>query len=96
MQKRLSDLGKLLSILTIGLCVLLFTLAVWQKRDVMEMLLTAISLAVAAVPEGLPTAANDCAGAGRGRKWRGLAMIVRAVFRPWKRRLGAVSVVCSR
>ena len=55
MQKRLSDLGKLLSILTIGLCVLLFALAVWQKRDVMEMLLTAISLAVAAVPEGLPT-----------------------------------------
>lgn len=55
LQKRLSDLGKLLSILTIGLCVLLFALAVWQKRDVMEMLLTAISLAVAAVPEGLPT-----------------------------------------
>ena len=54
LQKRLSDLGKLLSILTIGLCVLLFALAVWQKRDVMEMLLTAISLAVAAVPEGLP------------------------------------------
>lgn len=47
--------GETIEYSTIGLCVLLFALAVWQKRDVMEMLLTAISLAVAAVPEGLPT-----------------------------------------
>ncbi len=82
LQKRLSDLGKLLSILTIGLCVLLFTLAVWQKRDVMEMLLTAISLAVAAVPEGLPTTVTIVLALGV-TKWRGLARSC-AVFRPWK------------
>lgn len=54
LQKRLSDLGKVLSLTAVFLCALLFVLAVVQKRDVMEMLITAISLAVAAVPEGLP------------------------------------------
>ena len=54
LQKRLADLGKLLGGLALGLCAALFALALIQGRDVMEMLLTAISLAVAAVPEGLP------------------------------------------
>lgn len=53
LQKRLADLGKLLSILAVGICAFLFLVAVLQKRDVGDMLLTAISLAVAAVPEGL-------------------------------------------
>ena len=51
LQKRLADLGKVLSAVSVILCVLLFLIAVCQKRDVMEMLITAISLAVAAVPE---------------------------------------------
>lgn len=54
LQKRLGDLGKVLSVVSVLLCVLLFLIALIQKRDVMEMLITAISLAVAAVPEGLP------------------------------------------
>ena len=54
LQKRLGELGTFLSILAVGLCTILFLAAVWQKRDVGEMFLTAISLAVAAVPEGLP------------------------------------------
>ena len=54
LQKRLADLGKVLSTVSIFLCVLLFFIAVLQKRDIGEMLITAISLAVAAVPEGLP------------------------------------------
>lgn len=54
LQKRLADLGKILGTVSVFLCVLLFGMAVLQKRDVGEMLITAISLAVAAVPEGLP------------------------------------------
>ena len=54
LQKRLSEVGRVLSLTAIGLCALLFGMAVLQKRDVLEMLITAISLAVAAVPEGLP------------------------------------------
>ena len=54
LQKRLGDLGKLLSIVAVVLCAALFAIAVIQKRDIADMLITAISLAVAAVPEGLP------------------------------------------
>ena len=54
LQKRLADLGKILGTVSVFLCVLLFGMAILQKRDVGEMLITAISLAVAAVPEGLP------------------------------------------
>ena len=53
LQKRLGDLGKLLSIVSVFLCMMLFFIALLQKRDVMEMLITAISLAVAAVPLSL-------------------------------------------
>ena len=54
LQKRLGDLGTVLSILAVGLCAVLFLMAIFQKRDAGEMFLTAIPLAVAAVPEGLP------------------------------------------
>lgn len=60
LQKRLGDLGKLLSILSLGLCAGLFLLAVFQHRNIPEMLLVAISLAVAAVPEGLPAVVTIC------------------------------------
>ena len=54
LQKRLADLGKMLGVVAIALCVALFLIALVQGRNVVEMLITAISLAVAAVPEGLP------------------------------------------
>ncbi len=47
LQKRLADLGKLLSIIAIVLCVILFGIAMLQQRNLPEMLITAISLAVA-------------------------------------------------
>ena len=46
LQKRLADLGKVLSILAVGICVFLFVVAVLQRRDIGDMLLTAISLAI--------------------------------------------------
>ena len=60
LQKRLGDMGKLLSILSLGVCAALFLLAVFQHRNIPEMLLVAISLAVAAVPEGLPAVVTIC------------------------------------
>ena len=53
LQKRLEELGKVLGFIAIGICVLIFVIALFQKRDLFEMFLTAISLAVAAIPEGL-------------------------------------------
>ena len=49
LQKKLGALGKWLSILSLLLCGILFLIAVFQKRNIFDMLVTAISLAVAAV-----------------------------------------------
>ena len=92
LQKRLGDLGGALSILAVALCAALFGLAVWQKRDVGEMLITAISLAVAAVPEGLPAVVTIVLALSVSRMAR-VHTIVRRL--PSVETLGAVSVVCS-
>ena len=92
LQKRLGDLGGALSILAVALCAALFGLAVWQKRDVGEMLITAISLAVAAVPEGLPAVVTIVLALSVFRMAR-VHTIVRRL--PSVETLGAVSVVCS-
>lgn len=65
LQKRLADLGKILGTVSVFLCVLLFGMAILQKRDVGEMLITAISLAVAAVPGGTSRHCDDGAGTFR-------------------------------
>lgn len=92
LQKRLGELGTVLSILSLGLCAALFGVAIWQKRPIMEMLITAISLAVAAVPEGLPAVVTICLALSVTRMVK-VNTIVRRL--PSVETLGAVSVVCS-
>jgi len=92
LQKRLADLGKILGILAIGLCVALFVVALAQGRDIIEMLLTAISLAVAAIPEGLPAVVTIVLALGVQRMVK-VNTIVRRL--PAVETLGSVSVVCS-
>ncbi len=92
LQKRLADLGKILSFVAVGICVFLFAVAVLQKRDIGEMLLTAISLAVAAVPEGLAAIVTVVLALSVSRMVR-VGTIVRKL--PTVETLGAVDVVCS-
>lgn len=92
LQKRLGDLGKILGILAVALCLALFVVALAQGRDIMEMLLTAISLAVAAIPEGLPAVVTIVLALGV-QKMVKVNTIVRKL--PAVETLGAVSVVCS-
>lgn len=92
LQKSLAVLGKMLGIIAIVLCVALFGIAILQKRDIIEMLLTAISLAVAAVPEGLPAVVTIVLAIGVQRMVK-VNSIVRRL--PAVETLGAVSVVCS-
>lgn len=92
LQRRLGDLGKLLSIISVCLCVLLFLIAVLQKRDIMEMLITAISLAVAAVPEGLPAIVTMVLALSVSRMVKVNTIVKRL---PSVETLGSVSVVCS-
>jgi len=92
LQKRLADLGKMLGIVAVLLCLILFALALIQGRDVIEMFLTAISLAVAAVPEGLPAVVTIVLALGVQRMVK-VNTIVRKL--PAVETLGSVSVVCS-
>ena len=92
LQVRLADLSKILGLLAIVICLAMFGLAVIQKRDFGEMLLTAISLAVAAVPEGLPAVVTIVLAIGVQRMAK-VNSIVRRL--PAVETLGAVSVVCS-
>ena len=92
LQKRLSDLGKVLSILSVSLCALLFVIAVLQHRNIPEMLITAISLAVAAVPEGLAAIVTMVLALSVSRMVK-VNTIVKKL--PSVETLGCVSVVCS-
>lgn len=92
LQKRLADLGKLLSVLAVGVCVFLFLVAVLQRRDIGDMLLTAISLAVAAVPEGLAAVVTIVLALSVSRMVKA-GTIVRRL--PSVETLGAVNTVCS-
>ena len=92
LQKRLADLGKVLSILSVGLCAALFLTAIVQHRNAVEMFITAISLAVAAVPEGLPAIVTIVLALSVSRMVK-VHTIVRRL--PSVETLGAVSVVCS-
>lgn len=92
LQKRLADLGKVLSGVAVFICIFLFFIAMLQKRDVGDMLLTAISLAVAAVPEGLPAIVTIVLALSVSRMVR-VNTIIRKL--PSVETLGAVNVVCS-
>lgn len=92
LQKRLGDLGRMLSMVSLALCASLFFIALIQKRNVFDMLITAISLAVAAVPEGLPAVVTICLALSVTRMVR-VNTIVRRL--PSVETLGAVNIVCS-
>ncbi len=92
LQKRLAGLGKTLGYLAIGICVLIFIIALIQRRDLFEMFLTAISLAVAAIPEGLPAIVAIVLALGVTRMSKINAIVKRL---PAVETLGSVNIICS-
>ncbi|HAS92413.1 MAG TPA: ATPase [Clostridiales bacterium] len=92
LQKRLNDLGKVLGIVAVVIVVAMFGIAVLQGRDIIEMFITAIALAVAAVPEGLTAVVTIVLALGVTRMVK-VNTIVRKL--PAVETLGAVSIVCS-
>ena len=77
LQKKLGDLGKTLGYIAIVICVLIFVLGVIQGRAVIEMLITAVSLAVAAIPEGLVAIVAIVLSSGVSRMSRNNAIVKR-------------------
>ncbi|GAA0739460.1 calcium-transporting P-type ATPase, PMR1-type [Clostridium oceanicum] len=92
LQKKLNELGKLLGIATLIICALMFLVALIQKRNLLEMFLTSISLAVAAIPEGLPAIVTIVLAMGVQKMIKENAIIRKL---PAVETLGAVNIICS-
>jgi len=92
LQKKLSDVGRYLGIAAIIICVIIFLLGILQGRPAFSMFMTAVSLAVAAIPEGLPAIVTIMLSIGvqRMAKKRAIIRKLAAV-----ETLGSASVICS-
>ncbi len=92
LEIRLNELGKILGKIAIGICAFIFVLSVFQGRDLAEMFLTAVSLAVASIPEGLAAIVAVVLSIGVTAMSKKNAIIKRL---PAVETLGSVNIVCS-
>ncbi|MFX0548129.1 calcium-transporting P-type ATPase, PMR1-type [Hathewaya histolytica] len=92
LQKKLEELGKFLGIGALGICGAMLVIGLLQGRNILEMFLTAISLAVAAIPEGLPAIVTIVLAMGVQKMIKENAIIRKL---PAVETLGSVNIVCS-
>ena len=92
LQRRMQEVSQVLSLVCVGVCALLFGVGLLQHRDLPELFLTAVALAVAAIPEGLPAIVTIVLALGVGRMAKKNAVIKRL---PAVETLGCASVICS-
>ncbi len=92
MSKRLNQLGRMLGIVALAICAVIFAVGVLYGNSVMSMFMTAVSLAVAAIPEGLPAVSTIVLAIGVQRMVKRNA-IIRTL--PSVETLGSSTVICS-
>ncbi|MGD8405007.1 MAG: cation-translocating P-type ATPase [Anaerolineales bacterium] len=92
LQRRLDQLGKMLAVVGVGIAALIFVIGVLRGDDIRHMLLTAVSVAVAIVPEGLPAVVTITLALGSQRMLKRQALIRKL---PAVETLGSVTVICS-
>ncbi|MBE7087110.1 MAG: ATPase, partial [Clostridiales bacterium] len=92
LQKRLAKLGKYLGLVALGACAIIFVVGLIAKKPVLDIFMTSVSLAVSAIPEGLPAIVTIVLSIGVQRMVKKNAIIKRL---PAVETLGSASIICS-
>ena len=92
LQKKLTQLGKYLGFVALAACAIIFVVGLINGIPVMEIFMTSVSLAVSAIPEGLPAIVTIVLSIGVQRMVKKNAIIRRL---PAVETLGSASVICS-
>ena len=92
LQRKMGEISRSLSFLCLSVCAVMFGVGLLQGKDMLGMFLTAVSLAVAAIPEGLPAIVTIVLALGVGRMADRGAIVKKL---PAVETLGCASVICS-
>ena len=91
-QKKLSEVGKILGIVCLIICVVIFLIGIIKKIEPIEMFMTSVGLAVAAIPEGLPAIVTIMLSIGVTKMAKKNSIIRKL---PAVETLGSSNVICS-
>ncbi|MDE6783900.1 MAG: cation-translocating P-type ATPase [Ruminococcus sp.] len=92
LQKRLAELGKIVAIICLFVCIAVFAAGVLRGEDIFEMLMTGITIAIAAIPEGLPATVTIALALAVNRMLKQKALVNKLHS---VETLGCASVICS-
>ena len=91
-QKKLSEVGKILGLVCLGICLVIFIIGIIKRIEPIEMFMTSVGLAVAAIPEGLPAIVTIMLSIGVTKMAKKNSIIRKL---PAVETLGSSSVICS-
>ena len=91
-QKKLGQVGKVLGIVCLAICIIIFIIGIIKKIEPMEMFMTSVGLAVAAIPEGLPAIVTIMLSIGVTKMAKKNSIIRKL---PAVETLGSSNVICS-
>ena len=91
LKKKLNSVGKILSLVGLVVCVLVFVIGMLRGRQILPLVMTAISLAISIIPEGLPATATIIMALGVQRMAKKNALVRNL---PAVETLGGATVIC--
>lgn len=92
LQKNLNEMGKILAAICLAVCFIVFIVGLFQGGEILQLFMTAVSLAVAAIPEGLPAIVTIVLALGMNRMAKKNAIVKKLLA---VETLGSVDIICS-